>query len=96
MPTHQAVNPLASPLIPGLLIFVIFYFLILKPQKAKQKALDAIKKDVKKNDAVVTVGGIHGTVVNVKDKTVILRVDDNVKIEFDKEAITSVTKPKAS
>ena len=94
MPPDQAANPLANPLIPGLLIFVIFYFLLIKPQKDKQKQLDSLKKDLKKNDQIVTVGGIHGTIVLVKDKTVIVRVDDNVKLEFDKEAVTSVTKTK--
>ena len=48
--------------------------------------------ELKKNDQVVTSAGIHGTVVMVKDKTVILRVDDNVKMEFDKEVIVSVQK----
>jgi len=52
-------------------------------------------KNIKKNDEVVTVGGIHGTVVLVKDKTAVVRVDDNVKIEFDKESITRVTSVKS-
>ena len=47
--------------------------------------------NLKKNDAVVTVSGIHGTIVLVKEKTVMVRVDDNVKIEFDKDAIASAT-----
>ena len=49
---------------------------------------------LKKNDQAVTVGGIHGTVVLTKEKTVVLRIDDNVKIEFDKEAIATVVSPK--
>lgn len=51
---------------------------------------------IKKNDEVVTVGGIHATVVNVKDKSVILKVDDNVKIEFDKNSITLIKKSRQS
>jgi len=77
-------------LVPFLLMFLIFYVLVIRPHKKEQ---DDKKKKIaalKKNDAVVTAGGIHGTVVNVKETTVILRVDDNVRIEFDKEAITSV------
>jgi preprotein translocase subunit YajC len=45
---------------------------------------------LKKNDEVITSGGIHGTVVNVKEKTVVLRLDENVRVEFDKEAILAV------
>jgi preprotein translocase subunit YajC len=91
MPADQAANPILS-LVPYVLIFLIFYFVVIKPQRKQQKELEDMRKAVKKNDAVVTAGGIHGTVVNVKDKTIVVRVDDNVKIEFDKEAVTSVTK----
>ena len=97
MPTEHATNPLVQlPIIPYLLIFLIFYFLIIKPQRTKQKEQKQTIDNLKKNDQVVTTSGIHGTVVLVKDKTVVVRVDDNVKIEFDKEAITSVTKSSTS
>ena len=52
-------------------------------------------KNLKKNDEIVTSAGIHGTVVLVKDKTAVVRVDDNVKIEFDKEAIAHVVSAKS-
>ncbi len=93
MSPDQSANPLASlPIIPYLLIFLIFWFLVFKPQKDKQKELKSMLTNLKKNDEVVTAGGLHGVVVLVKEKTVVLRVDDNVKIEFDKESITSVVK----
>ena len=93
MPTDQAANPLFQlPIIPYILIFLIFYFLVIKPQKDKQKEVKNMIANVKKNDEVVLTSGIHGTVVQVKDKTILVRVDDNVKIEFDKEAISAVTK----
>ena len=91
MTPEQTSNPLMH-FIPGILIFMIFYFLVLKPQKDKQKEQQNKLKALSKNDQVVTASGIHGTIVLVKDKTVVVRVDDNVKIEFDKEAIASVTK----
>ena len=69
---------------------LIFYFFIIAPQRKKQKELKAMIENLKKNDEVVTAAGIHGTVVIVKDKTVVLRVDDNCRIEFDKEAIVLV------
>jgi preprotein translocase subunit YajC len=96
MPAEGAVNPLVSfPIIPYILIFLVFWFLVIKPQKDKQKEQAGMLKNVKKNDEVVTAGGIHGTVVLVKDKTVVVRVDDNVKIEFDKESITKIISAKS-
>ena len=96
MPAEGAVNPLVSfPIIPYILIFLVFWFLVIKPQKDKQKEQADILKNVKKNDEVVTAAGIHGTVVLVKDKTVVVRVDDNVKIEFDKESITKIISAKS-
>ncbi len=71
-------------------IFLIFYFLVIAPQRKKQKELKAMLDNIKKNDEVVTSSGIHGTVVIVKEKTVVVRVDDNCRIEFDKEAIVLV------
>ena len=95
MPTETAANPLlATPIIPYLIIFAIFYFILLKPQKDKQKQQKEAIQSLKKNDKVVTAGGIHGTVALVKDQTVMLRVDDNVKIEMDKESISTIVKSK--
>lgn len=71
-------------------VFAIFYFLIIRPQNKKQKAAQAMIAAVKKGDRVVTIGGIHGLVNSVKDKTVIIKVDDSTKLEFTKSAIASV------
>ena len=91
MPPEQTVSPFMQ-FVPGVLIFLIFYFLLIKPQKDKQNDHKKLLNALKKNDQVITVGGMHGTVVNVKDTTVIVRVDDNVKVEIDKEAISSIKK----
>ncbi len=91
MPQTSQVNPLVN-LLPLILIFVIFYFLLIRPQKTKEKEHSKILANLNKNDEVVTSGGIHGTIVNVKDKSVILRIDDNVKMEIDKNAIAYVKK----
>jgi preprotein translocase subunit YajC len=69
------------------LIIGIFYFLVIRPEKRKQKEHKDMVSRLKKNDEVVTSSGIHGTVVNVKEKTVVLRLDENVRVEFDKEAV---------
>ena len=91
MPTEQGGM---SMLMPMVLIFAIFYLLVFRPQKKEQQDKQKMRDTLKKNDQIVTVGGIHGTVVLVKDRTVVVRVDDNVKIEFDKEAVASNVIPK--
>jgi len=75
---------------PLILMFVIFYFLLIRPQQKKQKAHQKMISELKKNDDIITSGGIHGTIVNVKDATYTVRVDDNVKIEVSKSAVTGV------
>ena len=93
MPVEQTGNPLTQlPIIPYILVFFVFYFLVIKPQKTKQKETKDMLGNLKKNDQVVTAAGIHGTIVLVKETTVVVRVDDNVKIEFSKDAITEVVK----
>ena len=80
-------------MMPLIFIFVIFYFLLIRPQQKKQKEHEKLVQAVKTGDQVVTSAGIHGTVSNVKDKTVIVKIADNVKVEFDRGAIASVEKP---
>lgn len=77
-------------LMPIILIFVIFYFLLIRPQKKAQDEHKKMLLQLKKNDEVTTSGGIYGTVLNVKDDTVTLRIDDNVKMEVLKSAIGAV------
>ena len=86
MPQAQSVSPIIN-LFPLVIIFIIFYFLLIRPQKSKEKERQKMIEILSKNDEVVTSSGIHGTIVNVKEKTVILRVDDNVKIEIEKNCI---------
>ena len=87
----QAANPVMS-FVPLIIIFVIFYFMLIRPQKQKEKEHQKMLNEVSKNDDVVTTGGIHGTIINVKDKTVVLRIDDNVKIEIEKNCIAYTKK----
>jgi len=96
MPQGQAaVNPIIN-LFPLILIFVVFYFLIIRPQKSKEKEHAKLLAKLNKNDEVVTASGIHGTIVNVKEKTVILRIDENVKMEIEKNCIAYQKKQPAS
>ncbi|MDD5005925.1 MAG: preprotein translocase subunit YajC [Candidatus Omnitrophica bacterium] len=89
-PANQ--SPLASMLIPIIIIYAVFYFIIIRPQKNEQKEHKKMINNLKKNDEVVTNSGIHGTIVNVKEKTFALRIDDNAKIEIDKSAIAYLKK----
>ncbi|GHV64450.1 hypothetical protein AGMMS49587_16870 [Spirochaetia bacterium] len=79
-----------TSLLPFVAIIAIFYFLIIRPQNKKQKETQRMLSAVKKGDRIVTIGGIHGTIQSVKDQSVIVRVDDNVKLEFNRSAISSV------
>lgn len=85
-------NPAITNFVPLIFIFVIFYFLIIRPQQKKQKQHQEMIKSLNKNDEVVTVGGIHGTIVNVKERTFVLRVDENTKIEIDKASVAYTKK----
>jgi preprotein translocase subunit YajC len=78
--------------LPIILIFVIFYFMLIRPQQKKQKEYEKMLSELKKNDEVVTNGGVHGTILNIKDTTLTLKIDDNVKIEINKNAIGYVKK----
>jgi len=89
MPQAQTVSPIIN-LVPLILIFAVFYFLLIRPQKKQEKEHKNMLSALKKNDEVVTSSGIHGTIVNIKDKTLILRIDDNVKVEMEKNCIAYI------
>ncbi len=72
------------------LIIVVFYFLVIRPQNRKQKDAKRMLESVRKGDRVVTIGGMHGYVESVKDDAVVLKVDENVKLKFNKSAIQTV------
>ncbi|MDR2304679.1 MAG: preprotein translocase subunit YajC [Treponema sp.] len=81
---------IVTSLIPFAAIIAIFYFLIIRPQNKKQKETQRMLEALKKGDKIVTIGGVHGTIQSVKDKTVIVRVDENVKMEFSRSAVSSI------
>ncbi|GHV42382.1 preprotein translocase subunit YajC [Spirochaetia bacterium] len=79
-----------TSLIPFAAIIGIFYFLIIRPQNKKQKETQKMLGAIKKGDRIITIGGLHGVIQSVKDSSVIVKVDDNVKLEFNRSAISSV------
>ena len=80
--------------LPFVLIIAIFYFFIIRPQNKKQKEAEQMRNALSKGDKVVTIGGVHGTVASVKESTVIIKVEDGARIEFDRSAISSVVSDK--
>ncbi len=87
----QAANPIMS-FVLLLIIFIIFYFMLIRPQKKKEQEHQKMLGNLAKNDEVVTSSGIHGTIINVKEKSVILRIDENVKIEIERNCIAYIKK----
>ena len=77
-------------LVPFVLIFVIFYFLLIRPQQKKQKDQKALLDALKKGDKVVTSSGIWGTVTNLGKETVTLQIADNTKIKMQRENVARV------
>ena len=96
VPLLQAGAPAAGQgnmlmsVVPFILIIAIFYFFIIRPQNKKQKETEKMINALKKGDKVVTIGGIHGVVSAAKEKTVVVKVDDGVSIEFNRSAIAAV------
>jgi preprotein translocase subunit YajC len=78
--------------VPLVFIFIIMYFVMIRPQKKRQMEQQRVVNALKTGDRVVTNAGIHGLIANVKETTVIVKVADNVKIEMEKSAVTNVLK----
>jgi preprotein translocase subunit YajC len=91
-PAQPAAPGIESMLLPLLLMGAVFYFIMLRPQNAEKKRHQAMLGAIKKNDRVVTIGGIMGTVLNVQDDAITLKVDEssNTKITFTRSAIQKV------
>jgi len=81
---------MASPLIMMVLMFAIFYFMLIRPENKRKKEAEQMRSSVRTGDKIVTIGGIIGTVVNVKESRVVIETGaDQVRIELEKWAISS-------
>lgn len=85
-PPQEGANPLMS-FAPLLIVIVIFYFFMIRPQMKRQKELRVFRESLSKGDKVVTTGGIYGKIVEVKDNIVVMQIDNEVNIRVDKAAI---------
>ena len=85
-PGKPAANSMSS-LIFFAAIILIFYFFMIRPQMKKQKEMKNYRESLKRGDKVVTAGGIYGRIAEINEKTVLLEIDQNVKVKVDKGSI---------
>jgi len=81
------INQLFGLLFPFIIVFAVFYFLIWRPQSLEQKKRKAMLEALKKGEAIVTTGGIHGTIVVVKKDSLIVKIADKVEVEIDRTGV---------
>jgi len=88
-PAGESANPMTI-FLPLILIFIVFYFFIIRPQKKKEDERKKMIEAVQKGNRVITIGGVHGTVTQVDESSVLVQVDNNTKLRIEKSALSSV------
>lgn len=88
-PSGQSGETGLMSFLPMILIFVAFYFLLIAPQRKKQKKHDQMIKSLEKGARIKTVGGMFGTITGVKDDCFVIRIAENVKVEISREAVSA-------
>lgn len=89
-PQGEGGGGLVSTLIMFGAIFLIFYFMIIRPQQKKSKEREKLLSNLEKGDKVVTSGGVHGVIAGLDEKTALVQISDNVKVKIERSAITTV------
>jgi preprotein translocase subunit YajC len=82
-------NPIIG-FLPIIIVFLIFYFLLIRPMQKKQKELREFLRNLKKGDRIITTGGIYGTIIALEDDTVVLKISENTKIRISRSAISGL------
>jgi preprotein translocase subunit YajC len=90
MQQGDSTTGLLGSLLPFLLIILVFYFLILRPQQKRQKERKKLLESIKKGDKVITSGGLHGVIEGLEDKTVLVKIADNIKVKVERSAVTTI------
>ena len=90
--THSGAPPALMNFLPLVLIFVVFYFLLIRPQQQKAKEHRTMLDNLKRNDEVITSGGLYGKVVALGDRVVTLEIAPNVRVRVDRPQIASLAK----
>lgn len=84
---------LIASILPLVLIIVVFYFLLIRPQQKRAKEHRQMLENLKRGDKVITVGGIYGVVESVNPNTVVLKIAENVKVKFSKQSVAALRPP---
>ncbi|MCP1493941.1 preprotein translocase subunit YajC [Peribacillus frigoritolerans] len=80
-----------TQILPLILMFVLFYFLLIRPQQKRQKATQSMQSSLKKGDKVATIGGMHGTIDAIDELQIVIKSPDGTKLTFDRAAIREIT-----
>ncbi|ADU95001.1 preprotein translocase subunit YajC [Geobacillus sp. Y412MC52] len=83
-------NATIANLLPIVLFFVIFYFLLIRPQQKRQRAIQQMQANLKKGDKIITIGGLHGIIDSVDEDKIIVRAGDGTRLTFDRSAVREV------
>ncbi|MED4270105.1 preprotein translocase subunit YajC [Geobacillus stearothermophilus] len=83
-------NAAIANLLSIVLFFVIFYFLFIRPQQKRQRAIQQMQANLKKGDKIITIGGLHGIIDSVDEDKIIVRVGDGTRLTFDRSAVREV------
>jgi preprotein translocase subunit YajC len=79
---------------PLLLMFAIFYFLLIRPQQKRQKAIQQMQANLKKGDKIVTIGGLHGIVDSLDEDKIVIKCGDGSRLTYDRQAVREVINDK--
>ncbi len=88
----QGGGEIYSTIIMFALIIAIFYFMIIRPQQKRTKEREQLLSTIKKGDKIVTAGGLHGKIIAVEEKTVLIELADNIKVKLERSSIAVVNK----
>ncbi len=86
----QDILSLLAGLSPILIMVVVFYFFLIRPQQKRQKQVSQMQQNLAKGDQVITIGGLHGTVDAIDEDVVVIKVNENNRLRFDRSAIRSI------
>lgn len=79
-------------LLPLILMFVLFYFLLIRPQQKRQREIQQMQNELKKGDKIITIGGLHGVVDSVDESTIVIKCGDGSRLTYDRSAVREVIK----
>ncbi|WP_456273909.1 preprotein translocase subunit YajC [Bacillus sp. AK031] len=81
-----------ATLVPLLLMFVLFYFLLIRPQQKRQKAIQHMQNELQKGDRIITIGGMHGIIDAIEEGTIVVKCGDGSRLTYDRNAVREVVK----